>query len=45
MSYDVAALFTSVPIQPVINVIKQKLANDTELQQRTSMSINHITTL
>ena len=45
ISYDVAALFTFVPIQPVINIIKQKLANDTELQQRTSMSINHITTL
>ena len=45
ISYDVAALFTSVPIQPVINIIKQKLANDTELQQITSMSINHITTL
>ena len=44
-SYDVEALFTSVPIQPVINIIKQKLANDTELQQRTSMSINHISAL
>ena len=45
ISYDVAALFTSVPIQPVINIIQQRLAKDTELQQRTSMSINHITTL
>ena len=45
ISYDVAALFTSMPIQPVINIIKQRLAKDTELHQRTSMSINHITTL
>ena len=45
ISYDVAALFTSVPIQPVINIIKEKLTNDTELHQRTSMTINHITTL
>ena len=45
ISYDVAALFTSVPIQPVINIIQQRLANDTELHQRTSMSINQITTL
>ena len=45
ISYDVAALFTSVPIQPVINIIQQRLAKDTELHQRTSMSINHITTL
>ena len=42
ISYDVAALFTSVPIQPVINIIQQRLAKDTELHQRT---INHITTL
>ena len=45
ISYDVAALFTSVPIQPVINIIKEKLAKDTTLHQRTSMSIDHITTL
>ena len=30
--YDVTALFTSVPIQPVLNIIKQKLANDKDLQ-------------
>ena len=45
ISYDVAALFTSVPIQPVINIIKERLAKDTELHKRTSMNINHITTL
>ena len=45
ISYDVAALFTSVPIQPVVNIIQQRLANDKELQQRTSMSINHIISL
>ena len=45
ISYDVAALFTSVPIQPVINIIKETLAKDTELHKRTSMTINKITTL
>ena len=45
ISDNVAALFTSVPIQPVINIIQQRLATDTELHQRTSMSISHITTL
>ena len=45
ISYDVAALFTSLPIQPVINIIKERLARDTELHKRTSMNINHITTL
>ena len=45
ISYDVAALFTSVLIHPVINIIQQRLAKDSDLHQRTSMSINHITTL
>ena len=34
-----------MPIQPVQNIIKEKLANDTALHQRTSMTIDHITTL
>ena len=42
ISYDVTALFTSVPIQPVVNIIQQKLANDKDLQQRITMSIKHI---
>ena len=45
ISYDVTALFASVPIQPVLNIIKQRLANDKDLQQRTTMSINHIISL
>ena len=42
---DVKALFTSVPIQPVLNIIQQKLAKDKDLQQRTTMSIKHITSV
>ena len=45
MSYDVKALFTSVPIQPAINIIKKLLDEDRELQQRTSMTMSHITCL
>ena len=45
ISYDVTALFTSVPIQPVLNIIQQKLATDQDLQNRTSMSIKHIINL
>ena len=45
MSYDVKALFTSVPIQPAINIIKKHLEEEKELQQRTSMTVNHITCL
>ena len=41
-SYDVSALFTSVPIQPVLNIIQQRLQ---DLQNRTSMSIKHIINL
>ena len=45
ISYDVKALFSSVPIQPVLNIIKNKLENDQQLQQRTSMSVSQITSL
>ena len=45
ISYDVKALFTSVPIQPVLNIIKNKLENDKDLKQRTSMTVGHITSL
>ena len=45
VSYDVKALFTSVPIQPGINIIKKLLDEDKELQQRTTMTVNNITCL
>ena len=40
--YDVRALFTSVPIQPALEVIEKLLKEDTGLQKRTSMSTKHI---
>ena len=45
MSYDVKALFTSVPIQPALSTIKKLLEEDKELQQRTSLSVENITNL
>ena len=45
ISYVVKALFTSVPIQPVLNIIQNKLENDKDLKQRTSMTVGHITSL
>ena len=45
MSFDVRALFTSVPIQPAIQVIKKMLEVDQELKQRTFMSVDHIVSL
>ena len=41
-SYDVKALFTSVPIDPSINIIKHKLQQDPLIFQRTIMSISQI---
>ena len=45
ISYDVTALFTSMPIQPILNIIQQRLEKEKDLQQRTSMSIKHIISL
>ena len=45
LSFDVKAMFTSIPIQPAINVIQKLLEEDQDLKQRTSMSVKHITSL
>ena len=44
-SFDVKALFTSVPVHPAIQIVKQSLQQDNTLPQRTSMSIPQITSL
>ena len=44
-SFDVKALFTSVPVLPAIQIVKQRLRQDTTLPQRTNMSIPQITSL
>ena len=44
-SFDVKALFTSVPVLPTIQIVKQMLQQDTTLPQRTNMSIPEITSL
>ena len=41
-SYDVSALFTSVPIDPALNFIKDLLTKDTTLKQRTVMEVGDI---
>ena len=45
MSFDVKALFTSVPIEPAVRIIKKLLEEDQTLRQRTSMAVNHIVSL
>ena len=38
-SYDVKELFTSVPMNPTINIIKLKLEQDVETPNGASMSV------
>ena len=45
ISFEVKALFNSVPTAPSIQIVKPKLQQDPTLPQRTSMSIQHIVTL
>ena len=45
MSYDVKALFTSVPIKPALKIIRKLLEEDQTLHQRTSMTVNIVTCL
>ena len=41
-SYDVSALFTSVPIDPALNIIKDLLEKDSTLKERTVMEVSDI---
>ena len=41
-SYDVSALFTSVPIDRALNIIKDLLDKDTTLKERTVMEVSDI---
>ena len=45
MSYDVSALFTSIPIDPAIKTIRKQLEEDQDLKKRTSMTVDHIISL
>ena len=45
MSYDVNALFTSIPIPPAVNIIKKHVEEDKELHLRTTMTVKHISCL
>ena len=42
LSFDVKALFTSIPIKPALKIIKKLLEEDTNLHHRTTMSIEHV---
>ena len=44
-SYDVSVLFTSVPIESAITIIRNKLELDPELHNGTNMNIEHIISL
>ena len=41
-SYDVTALFTSVPINPPLNILRELLEQDTILWDRTVLSVQNI---
>ena len=45
MSYDVKALFISVPIKPALKIIQKLLEEDQTLPQRTTMTVNNISCL
>ena len=41
-SYDVSALFTSVPVDPALNIIRDLLEKDHTLKERTVLAVNDI---
>ena len=45
MSFDVTALFTSIPVTEAVSVIKDRLNKDATLKDRCELSVNQIITL
>ena len=45
VSYDVTALFTSIPVQEAITTVKERLERDTSIQDRTPHSTTQISEL
>ena len=45
VSFDVTSLYTNVPINDSISIIKEHLENDASLNKRTSLSATHIVDL
>ncbi|XP_052259249.1 uncharacterized protein LOC127863670 [Dreissena polymorpha] len=45
VSYDVSALFTSIPVPKALTVINNKLAGDTKLNERSELSVEQVTEL
>ena len=41
-SYDVTSLFTSVPVDPALNITKDLLEKDEKLNDRTVLSVQNI---
>ena len=41
-SYDVSVLFTSVPVDPALNIIKDLLEKDNTPKERTAMEVSDI---
>ena len=41
-SYDVKALFTSVPAEPALDIISHRLTKDQSLTQRTKLKVQYI---
>jgi hypothetical protein len=42
ISFDVEALFTSVPIEDALNIIGGRLRSDPDLETRTPLSVEQI---
>ena len=42
VSYDVTILFTSVPVDEVISIVRRRLQEDTSLSERTNLNVDDI---
>ena len=40
VSFDIVSLFTNVPVDKSLEIVKNRLENDTHLEDRTNLSIS-----
>ena len=45
VSFDVSALFTSIPTDEAVRVIRQRLEQDNSWQDRTNLNVDQLTQL
>ena len=45
VSFDVVSIFTNVPVDLAVNILRERLSGDEKLKDRTSLEVDELTAL